>query len=325
MDISIIIPTLNEEESIEVCLKSIRSQKTKLNYEIIVADCQSEDKTVEIAKRYADKIVFSEQKNIGIARNTGAKFSQGKYLVFIDADTIIPENYLEKVKEKFLEDQKLLGFSSRFSFSKRDPQIIVAEKFTNSYFIFRDKIKATILPGFNTCVRKSAFNLVGGFKDVLLEDGDFSVRLKKVGKTKYFTDFFVVTSSRRLEEMGLLGTLRYYFEMDLASRNQIIKKFLTYDDYRPFRIKESALQKEFARIYKLSELRVDLTLRDYIQKKAAELSSVMKAKKLEKITKKHLIKLITKTAESITELKLVPKITKSSVDEAIKIIKERMK
>ena len=53
MDVSVIIPTLNEEGNIRVCLKSITSQRTKSDYELIVCDGQSEDRTVEIAREYA--------------------------------------------------------------------------------------------------------------------------------------------------------------------------------------------------------------------------------------------------------------------------------
>ncbi|HIE34124.1 MAG TPA: glycosyltransferase, partial [Candidatus Altiarchaeales archaeon] len=195
MDISVIVPTLNEEKSIEVCLKSIKSQKTNKEYEIIVSDCESEDKTVEIARRYADNIVFSKKKSIAVARNTGAKSAKGKYLVFIDADTVMPENYLEKVFEKFEKDPDLVGFSSGFRFSRNDGKIKLIEKFTNSYLLFRDKIGMVTMPGFSTSVRKEVFDSLNGFKDVLLEDGEFSIRLRRTGKTRYFSDFYVITSS----------------------------------------------------------------------------------------------------------------------------------
>jgi glycosyltransferase involved in cell wall biosynthesis len=327
MDISVIIPTLNEEKSIELCLKSICSQNTNLAYEVIVSDCKSEDKTLEIAEKYADKIVFSEHKSIGITRNTGAKVSKGRYLVFIDADTVIPKNYLEKVAEKF-SDSSLLGFSAGFIFSKRNPQLILIEKFTNSYLAFRDKVRLTTLLGFNICVRKNAFTLINGFRDVPLEDGDFSIRLRRKGKVKYFTDFFVITSSRRLEEMGLLGTLRYYFEMDLAMRSSLLKEFLTYNQYMPLRINGNSLEKEFLRIYELSPHYlggVDLTLRDYIQTKSSELFNAMKTNSLGKIPKRKILDKITKTSKSIAELKLTQKITKKDIDRAIRLIKERGK
>ena len=90
--ISIIIPTLNEEKFLPKLLNSIKEQNYK-NYEIIVSDANSKDKTIEIAKRFNVKIVQGGKPAVG--RNNGAKFSVGDYLLFLDADVILPKNFLE--------------------------------------------------------------------------------------------------------------------------------------------------------------------------------------------------------------------------------------
>jgi len=324
MDISVIVPTLNEEESIEPCLKSIRSQNTEHDYEIIVSDSGSKDRTIEIARKYVNKIVTSK-KGIAPARNTGAKHAEGSILVFIDADTILPKNYLEKVMENFINDPELLAFSAGFAFSNRDSKLIFIEKITNSYLVFRDKIGLAILPGFNLAIRQDIFKSTGGFRDVPLEDGEFAFRLRKLGKTRYFTDFYVITSSRRLERMGLLGTIRYYLEMDLATRDPRIGKLLTYTDYTSCRIDESMLHREFSRIGKCtSEIRIDLTIQDYIQRKTDEVVEAADLKRVEQLTREQLLKWITNVSESIAELKLRAKVSKVDVDGAIKLIKEKV-
>ena len=89
MDISVIVPAWNEESCIESCLRAIRSQETGAEYEVIVCDAKSEDKTPEIARRYADKIVTIDIHSPGISRNMGAKQATGDYLVFVDADTVL--------------------------------------------------------------------------------------------------------------------------------------------------------------------------------------------------------------------------------------------
>jgi len=325
MDISVIIPTLNEEKSIEPCLKAIKSQETRAEYEIIVSDCKSEDGTVKIAKKYADKVVFSERRSIGIARNTGANFSEGRYLVFIDADTLIPKNYLEKVIEKFESDPELLAFSAAFTFATDDKRIKIVEKFTNSYLVFRDKIGLTVLPGFNICVRRDIFNTLNGFRDVPLEDGEFAVRLRKMGKTRYFTDFYVITSSRRLDEMGLLGTLRYYFEMDLAMREPALKKFLTYNSYIPLRLNENSLYREFERIYNAKySAGIDLTISEYLQRKTNELIKIMdKTDELKNLTIEQFTEKMRNILRLIVELKLEPSIIREDMERAIGMIIHR--
>ena len=321
MDISVIIPTWNEEGYIEDCLKSISSQNINADYEIIVCDAKSDDRTVDIAKKYADRIVLSDRKSIGIQRNLGAKYAEGRYLVFIDADTILPENYLEKVMEKFETYKELLAFSARFIFSKRDEKLVFTERITNSYLEFRDKVGSPILLGFNTCVRRDAFESIGGFKDVPLEDGEFGFRMRRYGKTRYFTDFYVITSSRRLDEMGLLGTLRYYFEMDLATRNRSIGKLLIYNEYIPCRVDNKILQKEFSKIFSPNIPPMDMKIRDYIKKKSGELLSMYGAYKT---TTEQFLEKVIDVSKSVAELKLIKRVNKKDVDRAIKLIRERM-
>lgn len=325
MDITVIVPTLNEEKSIESCLKSIRSQDTSHDYEIIVSDSGSRDRTTEIAEKYVDKIVAS-RKGIAPARNTGAEHARGDFLVFIDADTIIPKNYLEKVMEKFTADPGLLAFSAGFTFSNRDNRLIFIEKIINSYFVFRGMVGLAILPGFNTAIRRHVFESAGGFRDVPIEDGEFAFRLRKLGKTDYFTDFYVITSSRRLEKMGLLGTIRYYLDMDLATRDSRLSKFLTYANYTSCRIDEPMLHKEFSRISECtSDAEIDLTIQNYIQKKTDELFEVAGVKRIGQFTREQFLKWIINVSESIAELKLITKVNRRDVDRAIELINEKVK
>jgi glycosyltransferase involved in cell wall biosynthesis len=218
MKISVIVPAYNEEKYIETTLKSIKSQKTGLDYEIIVSDCKSTDKTMVIAKKYADKIVASEKRSIAAARNTGAKHAQGKILVFIDADTILMPDYLEFIYSKFQEDKALIALTTGFKITNRSTKYLLAEKIANEYLDIHSKLSSTILVGINLCVHKYIFDKIGGFKDILLEDAQISKDLEKIGKTKFFSDKKVIVSSRKPEKMGLLGTLRYYFELDLVDK-----------------------------------------------------------------------------------------------------------
>jgi 1,2-diacylglycerol 3-alpha-glucosyltransferase len=94
--VSIIIPALNEEKYIEKTLKSVRRQ-TYPKIEVIVVDNGSTDRTGEIAKKYANKVIVEEKRGIGIARNRGAKEAKGDILLFLDADTEIEKDCVEKI------------------------------------------------------------------------------------------------------------------------------------------------------------------------------------------------------------------------------------
>ena len=99
--ISIIIPTLNEEKYLPRLLKSICRQSFT-DYEIIVSDGDSADRTKEIAESYGCKFIRSGVKGISVQRNVGAKLASGDILVFVDADCILPDrNFLSYVVNEF--------------------------------------------------------------------------------------------------------------------------------------------------------------------------------------------------------------------------------
>lgn len=214
-EISVIVPVLNEEKYLVRTLQSIANQNTTIPYELVVADNGSTDESVHIAERYADTIVHCDEKGTGACRHCGAKRANGTYLAFIDADTIIPDNFLAWMHDKF-RSENMVAFSVGFKFSDQSPSVKLAEKIANQYLIMRDKIFKTTLPGFDTCVRRDAYFEIGGYRNVPLEDIDFSRRVIKIGKIRYFPEVTVINSSRRLDNMGLLGTLYYYTQLDIG-------------------------------------------------------------------------------------------------------------
>ncbi len=217
-ELSVIVPVLDEAKYLDATLASIMEQNTNKPYELIVSDNGSTDGSVEIAKKYTDRVVHCEERGIGPARHFGAinAHQNSKYFVFIDADTHIPGYYLSFTYEMFRANQNIVAFSTGFEFSERSDQIKLAESVANNYFSMRDRLRSVTLPGFNTAVRRDAYFKCGGYTNVLLEDVDFSRRITKLGAVKFFRHIKVVNSSRRLEVMGLLGTLYYYAQLDLG-------------------------------------------------------------------------------------------------------------
>jgi glycosyltransferase involved in cell wall biosynthesis len=217
-ELSVIVPVLDEEKFLEATLASIKDQNTNKEFELVVSDNGSTDGSLEIAKKYADRVVQCEERGIGPARNFGAlnASQSSKFFVFIDADTHIPGYYLSFIYEMFRANPDIVAFSTGFEFSERSDQIRLAEGVANNYFLMRDRIRSATLPGFNTAVRRDAYFKCGGYTNVLLEDVDFSRRITKLGTVKFFRHIKVMNSSRRLEVMGLLGTLYYYAQLDLG-------------------------------------------------------------------------------------------------------------
>ncbi len=321
MDISVIVPTLNEESYIEACLSSIYSQSTDFDFEVIVSDGDSEDGTSKIARQFADKVVVSRRRGTAIQRNLGAKEASTNHLLFIDADTVLIGDYLQRAHTKFLEDQKLNAFSSSFIFPERTPKLIFSERVMNSYFLVRDRLGRSTLPGFNVNIRKKVFDRIGGFRNVPLEDIDLSIRLRKIGNTKYFRDLHVITSSRRLDRMGLLGAIKYYIEMDLTRKNPSLKGFLIYGDYFSCRVKNSDIQGVFERAFKgiKSDVGIDLSSRNYIKERIEPLI------KLKEVSPRELLKRIESTSISLADIGLKNRIEKIDVDNAMHMMKSKLR
>ena len=104
MKFSVIIPVYNVEKYIKKCLESVLNQ-TFNDYEIIVVDDETPDKSIEIveeiAQSHPEKINIVHQKNKGLggARNTGVSVATGEYIVFIDSDDYIENNMLSKINQ----------------------------------------------------------------------------------------------------------------------------------------------------------------------------------------------------------------------------------
>lgn len=96
MDVSIIIPVYNEEDRIGDLLNKLRNQVTMLTYEVIVVDNGSTDSTVSTCEKFGVRTLFIENKfTIAAVRNYGAKFSKGDVLVFLDADCLPSDTWLD--------------------------------------------------------------------------------------------------------------------------------------------------------------------------------------------------------------------------------------
>ena len=208
--ISIIIPTLNEEKYLEKTLVSVKMQTFKKPYEIIVADSNSKDRTVEIAKKHADKIVITNKKGVSVGRNLGAKYSKGKILFFLDADTILLPDVLSNVY-KVMKKRDVVGCNVALILDKIQ---------MNSYFALHIPIynflnKFNSIPVYTVAFacKKNVFETIGGFNEKLKvgEDIDLGRRIKKFGKVSYLSGTFAVTSARRLKKQGHIESFLTWF------------------------------------------------------------------------------------------------------------------
>ena len=125
--VSVIIPAHNEGRFIEKTLESLKKNAASL-LEIIVVVNGSRDKTLEISRRYADKVIkFSKAIGPSAARNEGAKVATGEILVFLDADTRVSENAVEEIAKNCVD--KTVGVCSAMAIGRKDNRKLTARIF----------------------------------------------------------------------------------------------------------------------------------------------------------------------------------------------------
>lgn len=235
-DVSIIVPTLNEQGYLEPCLRAIRDQDTKLKYELIIADGGSSDKTEEIAKRYADRFLVAKRKGIWFGRNAGAKVARGNLLVFVDADTTIPQNYLDVV-HAVMQDGEISGLSCAFQFDKPNRTLNALQELSNGYLLLKGSLGKGELLGFNNAVKRKIFFKAGGFPNAPLEDGAFARKLYKFGRVVFLSELRATTSARRFNGRQTLNAIVYYSNLGVATDfpDSPLKRLLKYKRYFPVR------------------------------------------------------------------------------------------
>ncbi|MEM1572987.1 MAG: glycosyltransferase [Candidatus Methanomethylicaceae archaeon] len=207
VEVSIIIPTYNEEKNIARTLYYILNQTIpREKYEIIIVDGGSKDKTIEVASKYADKIIFQKSKGVGGARNDGAAIANGRILIHTDADVIVEKNWIEKILNKF--SNGVIAVCGPDEPLENDVKLKILYNIINIISYIAAKLGIIWTRGTNTAVLKKAFLLIGGYKDYpICDDGELGIRLKKIGKIIYANDIKVKASARRFKKHGILKVL----------------------------------------------------------------------------------------------------------------------
>ena len=181
-DYSIIIPAYNEEELLPRTIESVRQAMgdvTGLSGEIIVTDNNSEDRTAQIAEELGALVVFEPERQIARARNSGARVSHGRFLVFVDADTLISSELLSKALEA-LASGRFCGGGAQVSFDENLNISVVA---LLAFWRTASRVFKWAAGSYLFCLRE-AFEEVGGFDETYYasEEIHLSRALKKWGK-----------------------------------------------------------------------------------------------------------------------------------------------
>lgn len=220
--ISIIIPAYNEENYIGHLLASIQKQ-TLRPFEVIVADNNSTDKTMNRAKEFSEQLPLKiinagEPRGAGAARNVGAKHASGDILLFLDSDVELLPNFLEDSVEEFIARGLNLA-GAYFYVSSHLPKIDrIGAKAINIYSASFQYSKNPMASGFCTFVQRDWHTRLNGFNESFLhsEDHDYVKRAVENGATfRLLGSVKFKLSNRRYLHDGRLNILSTYTKAEI--------------------------------------------------------------------------------------------------------------
>lgn len=249
MKISIVIPTYNEEKYLPKLLQSIKKQDFN-DYEVIVADAFSVDMTRRIAKKYGAKIVDGGLPAFG--RNAGAKEAKGEYIYFLDADVVLPKNFLKNTYNELKEKNLDIATCTIKPTSPLEIDKIM-HNFANIVIKLSSYTNNPYAPGFCIMVKRRLHRKIKGFDESLKlrEDHDYVRRAIRYGKFGVLESSYIKVSIRRLRKEGRINLAKKYFMVEfyniINSKNLIEKieyDFGNFDKSEKTRIERSIIKLE---------------------------------------------------------------------------------
>ena len=217
--VSFVIPAHNEQDYIGDAIESIQKQKTVVSYEIIVVNNASADNTVSVSKKYGVEIVNEERKGLTFARQKGFEKSKGDFIIYMDADTRLPDNFIKIVSGYFEKHKDVVCTSYNYCYydGRAIDNILL--------FIFQSILpvlncildifnKPEIIIGLIMVIRINALKKAGGINEKFVfygEDAEIARTLYTQGKVKNLNYPVVATSARRYKNRGTIKTLFLYW------------------------------------------------------------------------------------------------------------------
>ena len=212
MKVSIIIPTLNEELMLPRLLDSIKLQDFD-DYEIIVADAHSGDRTRETAEGYGCRIVDGGLPAVG--RNAGAAVAYGDFLFFLDADVVLPQGFIRNVYDEMQD--RYLDLATCEIRPLSDYRLDrVLHRMINLAVLLNLRLDPKAF-GFCIFVTKRLYRRVNGFDESIYvaEDNDFVKRASDFSYLRFLRSAYIMVSIRRFEKEGRFAYMKKGIKLNL--------------------------------------------------------------------------------------------------------------
>lgn len=236
LQVSVVIPTLNEEKYLPHLLAALKAQKGFYwgeDFEVIVADGHSKDRTIPIAHSFGCRTVFEHVRTISAGRNAGANVAKGDIVVFTDADAVPPETWLLHLWTAFEDKRVAAAFGGLDAWDGTWFETLFARTFGWLFFYLTARVGLPSAAGSNLAIRRRILKKIGGFNVKLVtgEDVDVQKRARKYGRVSYINKAWTRVSMRRIRNWGYLRYILFH----LANFVRIHAKASGYEEYEAVR------------------------------------------------------------------------------------------
>jgi len=229
--LSIVVPARNEEKFIGASLESLRKQEFTGEYEIIVVDNGSRDKTAEVAKNFGARVVYEPTPGVIQARQSGAAVATGDIIIQTDADTVYPADWLERINRFFLMHPKHVGLTGAYDYIQPVWWANLEAGLRNIVNSFAVVVSGVPLyvSGANLAFRRDVWVEIGQYDRKSFQPDQYGIahQLHRFGRVKYDRKLVVHTSHRRIDKpayvlwrevlRNLFRAISHYFSYLLRS------------------------------------------------------------------------------------------------------------
>jgi len=230
---SVIIPVYNSKEPLGICLDAIKKQVNKQTEIIVVDDCSTQKGIKEIVKNFTLRF-FQLKKNCGAGRvrNFGAKRAKGEWLIFIDSDVVVSDNFFKGLFKKLKHLPHNVCLQGVYGW--QTPIDNIYSQYKNLYYFYNffyriKKERYSYLSSHCFIIRRDVFKAVEGFNrqiKTVIEDADFGFRLFQKGYRVLLDKKLIVT---HLKRFSLLGLLKNDAKLSFAKVKHISRNFFRND------------------------------------------------------------------------------------------------
>ncbi len=234
--ISIVIPALNEEVFLPKLLQNLVEQTSK-NFEVIVVDAHSEDRTKEKAEQFTDKIdirvIEADKRHLAYQRNFGAREARGEYLLFLDSDMKLEPDFIESLSKNIQDSQFLMYLPLHLPHDGAPPDEVLF-RVISSFVEMSHLSQKPFTYGPGAVFQRHFFNALGGYDEEVFvyEDHEIVQRAKKRGvSAKLLPQSKIYFSFRRFKKEGRINVLSKYLvaTMHLLVKGKVDKEIFTYE------------------------------------------------------------------------------------------------